>query len=185
MQEIELNNSLSQSSILRKEDDSQNFHKSEFRKVKHKMSSRSNIASLNLNKVKNIITNPMLQIKDRRLNTEEICTSVKLHDKKYTTYEGTEEAKEGTDTQNYMPNNSVFFTNQDQTTGELVDFYKRDFGTEPIAKILKLEVAMGSLIPAETVIQIAPNGMIGSKRDVHDGNVYFGTAVINVILTIR
>lgn len=45
----------------------------------------------------------------------------------------------------------------------------------PACKKLKLEVIQEGAIPKGTIIHITPNGLIGSKRTVNDGIVYFGT----------
>ena len=52
----------------------------------------------------------------------------------------------------------------------------------PLARRLRLEVIGISALPTGTIINIDARGVIGSKRNINDGSVYFGTEIPNVIV---
>ena len=42
----------------------------------------------------------------------------------------------------------------------------------------------GSIIPVGTILKIQSAGLVGSKRNAQDGNVYFGTGNRNVSILL-
>jgi len=67
------------------------------------------------------------------------------------------------------------------TMTEFIDPNKKEGDIKVGEKILTLEVINSSIITKGTIIQITAQGLIGSRRCVQDGNVYFGTESKGVI----
>eukprot|EP00826_Nyctotherus_ovalis_P056541 TRINITY_DN7653_c0_g2_i1.p1 TRINITY_DN7653_c0_g2~~TRINITY_DN7653_c0_g2_i1.p1 ORF type:complete len:133 (-),score=12.27 TRINITY_DN7653_c0_g2_i1:404-802(-) len=113
----------------------------------------------------------------RSMLKSDVYYNNKLFDKEPSVTEVAKESAKGIKSSH----NLLMTDNQYLMMTDLTDLNKKDSYIKPILKMLRLEVMENGVIPAGTVIRIGPQGLIGSKRSVQDGNVYFGTENSHVV----
>lgn len=126
----------------------------------------------NLRKVNSkVVAKKQVGLYTRSMLKSDVYDSSKFFDKELSVTEMVKESAK-----DIKSSNNMFMTdNQYLMMTDLTDLNKKDSYVKSISKMLRLEVMEKGIIPAGTVIKIRPQGLIGSKRNAQDGNVYFGT----------